>query len=352
MRRVIRRALAAGVLAILLTAGMATAAAPSGPRLAVVKLSKSGLELLNVNPSGGQALRLAGGGRNARPFVEFFSTVSWTADGAGVAFTGIAGFSKGDDPEPIRKVFIANADGSGLRVVRGSNGGTGPVLSPDGRTVAFTRAIQLEPPATFGGKRYEEGFEGSSIWTVDLVTGAKRQLTPWVGRGSYTASSFSPDGSTLLATHEGELLSEPEPVALAIDGSGSRRIFEDGGSAVYSPDGTRIAFLRRTMRSEENREGSTDLYVVSSDGTGLRRLTRTPGRNELYPSWDPSGERLAYVRFSAAETEGAAFGVGDALMQINADGTCQTKVASSPRAAFYAPAWQPGPDRAAGRIQC
>jgi Tol biopolymer transport system component len=352
MRRVIRRAAVAGVLAILLTVGVATAAAPTGPRLAIVKASRSGLELLNVNPNGGGSVRLAGGGRRARPYLEFFSTVSWSADGAGVAFTGIVGVSKGDDHEPIRKIFIASADGSGMRVVPGSSGAIGPVLSPDGHTLAFTREIEREPPATVGGKRFEEGFQGSSIWTVDLLTGDRRQLTPWVGRGSYTASSFSPDGSTLLATHEGELLSEPELVALALDGSGSRRIFEDGGSAVYSPDGTRVAFLRSTMRSEENREGSSDLYVVNADGTGLRRLTHTPGRNELYPSWDPSGERLAYVRFSAAETEGSAFGVGDALMQINADGTCQTKILSSPRAAFYAPAWQPGPDRGAGRIQC
>lgn len=352
MRRVIRRAAVAGVLAILLTTGVATAAVPTGPRLAIVKASRSGLELLNVNPNGGDPVRLAGGGRRARPYLEFFSTVSWSADGAGVAFTGIVGVSKGDDHEPIRKILIASADGIGMRVVPGSSGGIGPVLSPDGHTLAFTREIDRLPPATVGGKRFEEGFQGSSIWTVDLLTGDRRQLTPWVGRGSYTASSFSPDGSSLLATHEGELLSEPEPVALALDGTGLGRIFEDGGSPVYSPDGTRIAFLRSTMRNEENREGSSDLYVVNADGTGLRRLTRTPGRTELYPSWDPSGERLAYVRFSAAETEASAFGVGDALMQINADGTCRTKVLSSPRAAFYAPAWQPGPDRGAGRIQC
>jgi hypothetical protein len=39
-------------------------------------------------------------------------------------------------------------------------------------------------------------------------------------------------------------------------------------------------------------------------------------------------------------------------MQINADGTCPTKLLSSPRAKFFAPAWQPGSGREAGRIAC
>ncbi len=352
MPRVIWRAVGAGVLAMLLAASAAAAAAPAGPRLAVVRASKSGLELLSISPSGGRPVRLAGGGRHARPYVEFFSQVSWSADGGRIGFSGITGFRKGDDHEPVRKVFTVPAEGGKARVIRGTYGAMGPVFSPDGGTVAFTRLIDRETPTTVGGKSYEEGFHGTSIWTVDIPTGARRQLTPWSEEGNYTASSFSSDGSTLLATHEDPYLSEPEPVALEVDGSGSRRVYEDGSSPVYSPDGSRIAFLRGTMRNEGNPQGSADLYVIGADGTGLRRLTHTPGRDEQFPSWDPSGERLAYVRFSAAETEAAAFGVGDALMQINADGTCQTKVFSSPRMAFWAVAWQPGVDRGAGRIEC
>lgn len=352
MPRVIRRAVAVGVSAMLLAASAAMAAAPAGPRLAVVRASKSGLELLSVNPGGGRPVRLAGGGRRARPYVDFFSSISWSSDGERVGFVGITGFRNGDDHEAIRKVFTVPAEGGDPRAIRGTEGADGPVFSPDGRTVAFTRRIERETPTTVGGKPYPQGFDGTSIWTVDIPTGTRRQLTPWSDEDTYTASSFSLDGSTLLATHEGPLLIEPEPVALDVDGSGSRRIFSDGGAPMYSPDGTRIAFVRATMAYEGNSEGSTDLYVVNSDGTGIRRLTHTPGRSELFPSWDPSGERLAYVRFSAAGTEVAAFGVGDALMQVNADGTCKTKIASSPRMAFWAVAWQPGVGRGAGRIEC
>ena len=338
---------------MLLTAGVAMAAAPAGPRLAIVKLSANRFELLTVNQGGSRPVRLAGGGRRARPLLQIFSRLSWSPDGRTVAFSGIVGFQKGDDHEPLRRLFTVNADGSRLRPIRGTNGANGPVFSPDGRTVAFTRSIERLQPTTVGGKRRNEGFHGASIWTIDLPTGAQRQLTPWREGLKYIASSFSPDGTTLLATHEDErLLDEAEPVALELDGGRSRRLLDDGSSPVYSPDGSEIALIRRRVEYGDDSRENNDLYVIGADGTGARRITRTPRHHEFFPSWDPSGERLAYIRFSAARTEAAGFGLGDALMQINADGSCQTKVISGRHTAFYVPTWQPGRGRHAGRIEC
>jgi len=355
MGLMIWRALGVGTLTLTLMTSVAMAAAPAGPRLAVVELSAKPprIELVTLNQNGGDPLRLAGGGVRSKPQVDFFSPVSWFPDGEKLAFSGVVGFEKGDDHEAIQKIFTVGADGRGLRVVRGTREALGPIVSPDGRTVAFTRSIDREVPTTVGGKSWKEGFHGSSIWTVDIQTGAQRRLTPWRSGLDYTASSFSPDGSTLLATFEDDLLlNEPQPVALKLDGSGSRRIVEAGGSAVYSPDGTQIALVRRIEEYGENRAENTDLFVVDADGSGLRRLTRTPGQPELSPSWDPSGERLAYVRLPLERSEEAPFGLGTALMQINADGSCQSRIASPRLSFFFAPVWQPGPGREAGRIEC
>jgi hypothetical protein len=354
MSRVIWRALIAGVAALALMASAAMAAVPAGPRLAVIKLSAKPprFELLTVNRNGGRPLRLAGGGRRSLPQLNFFSPLSWSPDGGTIAFSAIVGFENGDGAEPIFRLFTVGADGTGLHAIPRTKGGAGPVFSADGHTVAFTRSIKRSSPTTVDGKEWKEGFDGSSIWTVDLLSGAQRQLTPWRDGLEYVASSFSPDGSTLLATFEDEFLNEPQPVALALDGSGSRRILEAGSSPVYSPDGSRIALVRRIEEYGEDRGENTDLFVVNADGTGLHRLTHTRGSPELYPSWDPSGERLAYVRLPLARSEEAPFGYRNSLMEINADGTCQTRAAYSRLTFFFVPAWQPGADRGAGRIEC
>ena len=52
---------------------------------------------------------------------------------------------------------------------------------------------------------------------------------------------------------------------------------------------TRIAFVRAGR-------GSKEIYVVDSDGFGLRRWT-TDGSIALSPAWSPDGRRLAYVTF-------------------------------------------------------
>jgi Tol biopolymer transport system component len=340
---------------MVLATGAVGAAVPDGPRLAVIKASEEAprLELVSVDPHGRRQSRLAGGGKRSRPLLDVFSPISWSADGKTVAFGGIFRFRAGDDHEPVEGIFTVGADGRGLRPIRGTQGATGPIFSPDGHTVAFTRMIDRETPTTVGGKRREEGFHGSSIWTVDLATGAQRQLTPWRDGLSYGVSSFSPNGSTLLATHEDELLlNEPEPVELALDGSGSRRIFDDGFSPVYSPDGSQIALVRHVPEYRKGGGENTDLFVVRADGSGARRLTNTPERLELSPSWDPSGERLAYIRLPANRSEDAIFGYRTALIQVNADGSCQTTVVSARRTFFFSPVWQPGAGRGAGRIEC
>jgi Tol biopolymer transport system component len=43
-----------------------------------------------------------------------------------------------------------------------------------------------------------------------------------------------------------------------------------------------------------NRDGNWDLYVVSGDGSGLARLTRSPANDGL-PTWSPDGSYLAFV---------------------------------------------------------
>ena len=352
---VIRRGLGLGVVTLLLAGAVVAvalaAAPPAGPRLAFVKvtLQPPGSEVATVGLSGDRS-RLAIG--SVRRFFVPFSVPAWSPDGSEIAVLSNRRGAAG--------IAVMASDGSRFRVLPRTKDALLPTFSPDGRSIAFTRFRQEESiSATRGGKQRRREFESSSVWTVDLATGRRRQLTRWRNGLDQIASSFSPDGLTLYLTRIDDHRSdEPEVVALRLDGSGSDLLVDQGSFPVVSPDGSRITFMRQFERTIGHRGGSrqidttTDLYVVNSDGSGLRRLTFTPAREELFASWDPSGERIAFLQLHRGNSELVSVGFGDSIMQINADGTCASKVLSVPHAALYGPAWQPGPGREAGRITC
>ena len=341
------------MLAALLMAPVATAALPA-PQLAVVEVSlkSSRAQLLIIGADGSREATVVGSGPRSRRLLASLSSLAWSTDGERIAFSAVVGVKPGDDHDPIQRMFSVRADGSGLKRIRGADEAIGPVFSPDGRTLAFTRLVDREGPTTVGGRRWKDGFYGSSVWTVDLESGRQRRLTPWRDGVSFVASSYSPDGTTLLATHDDDrLLREAEPVALDVDGGGFRSLFSDGGSPVYSPDGSKIAFVRLIPESADGSGESSDLFVMDGNGGGAHRITRSPDI-ELSPSWDPSGERLAYQRVAVVGSADEGIGFTFAMLEINADGSCPTIVKPRPRTALVAPVWRPGPGRGAGRIVC
>jgi len=73
--------------------------------------------------------------------------------------------------------------------------------------------------------------------------------------------------------------------------SGERKIFARyGGSNISpaaSPDGSKVAMIL-------SKDGWTDLYVCNADGTGLKRLTRSP-QDESSPCWSPDSQWICYA---------------------------------------------------------
>ena len=77
-----------------------------------------------------------------------------------------------------------------------------------------------------------------------------------------------------------------------------------------------------------------DIYVVNTDGTGLRQLTATPDRWEEHPSWSPDGNRIVY-----ADAGPGVVWVGEETVWImNADGSDRTQLNEGN--GFF-PTWSP-----------
>src|SRR6266511_580838 len=88
-------------------------------------------------------------------------------------------------------------------------------------------------------------------------------------------------------------------------GATEKKLREDGtsdGQAAFSPDGSRVAFVRKIV--------SVEIFVTNADGTGTPRRLTNNSVVETHPVWSHDGTRLAYER-------------GLQVWSMNADGTNQ-----------------------------
>lgn len=125
--------------------------------------------------------------------------------------------------------------------------------------------------------------------------------------------------------------SDTELYVISPDGGEPEQLTDndvDDYAAKWSPDGSRIAFVR---------EG--DIWVMSRSGRGDLQLTSTTV-DEYDPAWSPDGERLLFIREAEPESDS-----GGHLYEIPAAGGTERRFDIEGR--FDDPAWSPNGRRIA-----
>jgi WD40-like Beta Propeller Repeat len=314
------------------------AASPGGPRLAVMVDDlgdERGADIVTMGPGGESRQALIRGAGFTRP--------SWSADGSLLAL-GATGDWKGT------VIAVAEAGGPGLRFYRRATlEGGNAVMAPNGLTVAFprTKLVKVLP----GRENY---LYKSSIWLLDLKSGSVGRKTPWRLQTYLDPSSFAPDGSKLaVAMFDRRGL---RGVAIDLKTGRTSPLAKEASEPMYSPDGSQVAFVRsKKRRGSGIDDGSppiSELRVADVGEPSESRLLLRKRSLLAEPGWDPSGDRLAFIDSPVREIGGSIPEEGDKLMELNADGSCLTRVLSEPGIVISGPAWQPGPDRGAGPILC
>ena len=270
------------------------------------------MEVLLMNADGSDAISLTDSLGAVSPGSWLHPPVSWSADGSRLAFT------RSDDG-----LYATTDDGTG--VVKLADSGRSPIMTADGRKVAFL-AKGPGPQACCWDIFVAES-DGSAV--IRLTVGSAQLHYDFAANGSLIVSVDDPTTTRAL-------------VFIRPDGTGSRTFAPPGSCCPQepslSPDGTKVAYYAYPDAQGDDGPGY-EIYVSPTDGSGAVDVSNNPG-DDWRPVWSPDGTKIAFVTSSTA----GSFAAGK-LHVVNADGSGE--ITLTPPDGVYEYAWSPDGTRIA-----
>ena len=229
------------------------------------------------------------------------------------------------------------------------------LLATVATTLAQDRFIANPRQLILEGKRSGEGYFDSAgkrmifqsereagnpfyqMYVLDLESGDTTRISP--GAGKTSCGFFSPSGVIFASTHEDPEAAAKQKAELDFRASGKQRRYAwdyDASMDIYSakadgtgivnltkspgydaegavsPDGKQIVFCslrgafplekltpEEKARYEKDPAWFGDIYLMNSDGSNVRQLSKAPGYDGG-PFFSPDGERIVWRRFDAS----------------------------------------------------
>ncbi|MCP4542201.1 MAG: hypothetical protein GY832_34190 [Chloroflexi bacterium] len=217
-------------------------------------------------------------------------------------------------------IYVMNADGSEQqRLTHSDAGDEYPSWSPDGTEIIFS-------------SNRDGNYE---LYVLNVAAGGTPQRLTNNDTGEFQAA-WSPDGTRIAFASDrdgnDDIYIMAAPGGSDVVGSNEQRLTYDSGWDLYpawSPDGKQIAF-------QSYRDGNWNIYVMNvadalqsnaTDDSSLQQLTDHHNDDE-FPAWSPDGTQIAYESDRGSEE----------LYVMNSDGSDQRPLTRN-RVEDYGPDW-------------
>ncbi len=254
-----------------------------------------------------------------------------------------------------RILFLVRCAGPGQLLIKTVSAGVD--LDPEGYAVTLeASSIREERIGTNDSLMIgEEELSPDGVWAVRLTVGGDHCLAESRVTPGGAVASFQPlrvrllDDVTVRVTFTVACLQRSSRIAFqgtdfpsdifivpALGGSQALNLTNhpaNDWSPALSPDRSRVAFVS-DRDDPTGTSQSTDLYSVHADGTGLVRLTNSPGYDWVGPqAWSPDGSRIV---FSSTRDD-----ISGEIYIMNSDGSAVVRLTQDGASGGCRPAWSP-----------